>query len=80
MSSILFGATMVPIIESDHILLLGYSILCKECYLTRFNHQKKLLICRCQLQVKAALTLGLFVCSQLLDLLTLVVLTRNIAT
>ena len=41
MSSILFGDTMVPIIESDHILLLGYSISNSEYYLTRFNHQNK---------------------------------------
>ena len=40
MSRILFGDTMVPIIESDYILILGYSILYKECNLTRFNHQK----------------------------------------
>ena len=36
---ILFGDSMVPYIDS--ILLLGYSILYKEYYLTRFNHQKK---------------------------------------
>ena len=30
MSSILFGDIMVPIIEWDYILLLGYSILYKE--------------------------------------------------
>ena len=41
MSSILFGDTMVPNIEEDYILLLGYSILYKKYYLTRFNHQKK---------------------------------------
>ena len=35
---------MVPNIESGSILLLGYSILYKEYNLTRFNHQKKLLI------------------------------------
>ena len=29
---------MVPIIEQDSILLLGYSILYKEYTLTRFNH------------------------------------------
>ena len=40
MSSILFGDTMVPIIEQDYILLLGYSILYREYYLTGFNHQK----------------------------------------
>ena len=40
LGSILFGDTMVPIIEYDSILLLGYSILYKEYYLTRFNHQK----------------------------------------
>ena len=45
MSSILFGATMVPNIESDDILLLGYSILYKEYNLTTFNYQKTLLIC-----------------------------------
>ena len=32
---------MVPNIESDYILLLGYTILYKEYNLTRFNHQKK---------------------------------------
>ena len=31
---------MVPNIEQDYILLLGYSILYREYYLTRFNHQK----------------------------------------
>ena len=31
---------MVPIIDSDSILLLGYSILYKEYNLTRFKHQK----------------------------------------
>ena len=46
MSSILFGATMVPIIELDSILLLVYSTLHKEYYLTSFNHQKKLLTCQ----------------------------------
>ena len=40
MGSILFGDTMVPIIEQDNILLLGYSILYKEYNLTGFNHQK----------------------------------------
>ena len=40
MNSILFGDTMVPNIEYDSILLLGYSILYKEYHLTRFNHQK----------------------------------------
>ena len=40
LSSILFGGTMVPNIEQDYILLLGYSILYKEYNLTRFNHQK----------------------------------------
>ena len=39
-SSILFGDTRVPNLEKDHILLLGYSIFCKEHYLTEFNHQK----------------------------------------
>ena len=39
-SSILFGDTMVPSIEKDSILPVGYSILYKEYYLTRFNHQK----------------------------------------
>ena len=33
---------MVPNIEYDYILLLGYSILYKECNLTRFNHQKSI--------------------------------------
>ena len=32
---------MVPIIEQDYILLLGYSILYKEYNLTRFNQQKR---------------------------------------
>ena len=32
---------MVPNIEYDFILLLGYSILYKDYNLTRFNHQKK---------------------------------------
>ena len=32
---------MVPNIEYDDILLLGYSILCKEYNLTRYNHQEK---------------------------------------
>ena len=41
MSSIVFGGTMVPIIEKDSILLLGYSILYMEYYLIGFNHQKK---------------------------------------
>ena len=40
MSSILFGDTMVPKKEEDYILLLGYSTLHKEHYLTRFSHQK----------------------------------------
>ena len=40
LSSTLFGDTTVPNIEQDYILLLGYSILYKEYYLTRFNHQK----------------------------------------
>ena len=40
MSSSLFGDTMVPNIELDYLLLLGYSILHKEHNLTRFNHQK----------------------------------------
>ena len=31
---------MVPIIEKDSILILGYSIVYKESYLTGFNHQK----------------------------------------
>ena len=43
-SSILFGDTMVPNIDEDDILLLGYSILYKKYYLTRFNHQKKTLL------------------------------------
>ena len=42
-SSILFGDTMVPVIELDYILLLGYHILYKEYNLTRFNHNKTLL-------------------------------------
>ena len=40
MNSILFRDAMVPIIEEDSILLLGYSILCQEYNLTGFNHQK----------------------------------------
>ena len=32
---------MVPNIESDYVLFLGYRILYKEYYLTRLNHQKK---------------------------------------
>ena len=40
LSSILFGDTMVPNIQQDYILLLGYSFLYKEYNLTRFNHQK----------------------------------------
>ena len=40
-SSVLFGDTMVPNIEQDYILHLGYSVLYKEYNLTRFNHQKK---------------------------------------
>ena len=43
MSSIFLGDTMVPNIEQDDILLLGYSVLYKEYNLTRFNHQKTLL-------------------------------------
>ena len=43
--SILVGDTMVPKIEEDHILLLGYSILYKEYYLTRFNHKETLFKC-----------------------------------
>ena len=43
MSSVLFGDTMVPNIEKDSILLLGYSILYKGYNLTRSNHQKTLL-------------------------------------
>ena len=41
LGSILFGDTMVPIIESDSILLFGYNILDEEYNLTRFNHQNK---------------------------------------
>ena len=33
--SILLGDTMVPNIEQDSILLLGHSILYKQCYLNR---------------------------------------------
>ena len=32
---------MVPMLDLDYILLLGYSILYQEYNLTRFNHQKK---------------------------------------
>ena len=38
--SILFGDTMVPNIEYDYVLLLGYGMLYREEYLTGFNHQK----------------------------------------
>ena len=44
MSGILFGDTMVPSIGEDYILLFGYSIIYKEYNLTRFNHQKTLLV------------------------------------
>ena len=40
LSSIWFGGTMVPKIELDYILRLGYSIFYKEYNLTGFNHQK----------------------------------------
>ena len=40
LSIVLVGDTMVPNIEQDYILLLGYSILYKEYDLTRVNHQK----------------------------------------
>ena len=43
-SSILFGDTMVLIIESDSILLLGYSILYKEYNLTASTTKRTLLI------------------------------------
>ena len=43
MSSTFGGDTMVPNIEHDSILLLGYSILYKKYNLTRFNHQKMIL-------------------------------------
>ena len=36
----MFGDTMVPNIESEYILLLGYSIFYKKYNLTRINHQK----------------------------------------
>ena len=36
---------MVPIVEKDYILLFGIVLLYKEYNLTRFNHQKTLLIC-----------------------------------
>ena len=39
---------MVPKIESDYVLLLGYSILYKEYHLTRFNHQKFATHVRCR--------------------------------
>ena len=38
--SIFFRDTMVPIIEYNYILLLGYSTSYKEYNLTRFYHQK----------------------------------------
>ena len=41
LSSILFGDIKVPNMEQDFILLLGYSILYQEYYLTRFNHQRE---------------------------------------
>ena len=44
MSSVLFGDTVVPRMGWDCVLLLGYTILYKEHYLTRFNHQKKALL------------------------------------
>ena len=44
-SSLLFGDTMVPNLEEDSIVLLGYSILYKEYDRTRFNHQKARLTC-----------------------------------
>ena len=40
MSSILFGDIMVPNIEYDYLLLLGYSMIYKEDNLTGLNHQK----------------------------------------
>ena len=39
LSRILFG-DMVPNIDQDYILLLGYSASYKEYNLTRFNHKK----------------------------------------
>ena len=39
---------MVPMIEEDSILLLGYSILHKEYNLTGFNHRQKNAIQRAQ--------------------------------
>ena len=45
MSSILFGDIMVPNIEYDYLLLLGYSMIYKEDNLTEFKHQKTLLTC-----------------------------------
>ena len=44
MGSVLFRDTMVPIIEKDSILLLGYSTLYKEYNLIQFNHQKTPLV------------------------------------
>ena len=44
LSSILFVDSMVPNIEKDYILLLGYSILHKEDYLTGLSHPKKTLL------------------------------------
>ena len=41
LSSMLFGDTIVPNIESGYILLFGYSISYKEYNLTVFNHPKK---------------------------------------
>ena len=49
MSSSLFRDTMVPNMEYDSILLLGYSILLKEYNLTRFNHQKQHYSCEVSL-------------------------------
>ena len=40
MSSMLFGDTMVPNLEEDYIILLGYSVLYEEYYLTGFNHHE----------------------------------------
>ena len=45
LGGILFGDSMVPNIEEDYILLLGYSILYKEYNLTRFNQKQTLLNC-----------------------------------
>ena len=50
---------MVPIIEKDCILPLGYSIFYKEYNLIRFNHQKTLLNSGLVVEVVPCTPLGL---------------------